>query len=426
VSARPLFEGSARAGSLSVFTDISDLKAAERALRQNMELLEQRVRDRTRELSVLYRVTAIASESLDLSAGLGRSLEEMLSAVESSAGAIHLLDETRQNLRLAAQQGLPSVLREELAEAPLDASLPGMAITRREPVVVQDSSSARGRSTLSYLGVPIRAGGNVLGVLSIYGGREERLTAEEVALLSSAADHIGVAVENARLRSRAEHAAAMEERERLAQDLHDSVTQSLYSLTLFTKVALELARRGDLARLEGNLLDATESAQQALKEMRLLVHQLRPSVLRQEGLAGAFRQRLDAVEKRSGVDGRLEVHGTGELSEPTELGLYLIGLEALNNALKHARASAVTMLLDTRAHEVRLEIGDDGRGFDLASAAESGGMGLNNMAERAGRLGGSCEIDTSPGAGTRVRVIVPRTEVRQELARSLPRRGVAG
>jgi PAS domain S-box-containing protein len=407
VSARPLFEGNVRAGSLAVFTDISDLKAAERALRQNMELLEQRVRDRTRELSVLYRVTAIASESLDLSAGLARSLDEMLSAVDSSAGAIHLLDETDQTLRLAVEQGLEPGLMTELEVAPVSTSLPGLAIQRREPVVVQDPADGDGRVAASYLGVPIRAGGSALGVLSIFGGREERLTAEEIAVLSSAADHIGVAVENARLRQRAEHAAAMEERERLAQDLHDSVTQSLYSLALFTKVALELARRGDLERLESNLLDATESAQQALKEMRLLVHQLRPSVLRQEGLVGALRQRLEAVEKRSGVDGRLEVDGMQELAESTEMSLYLIGLEALNNALKHARASTVTVRLRFAPDAVHMEIEDDGRGFDLHAAADCGGMGLTNMAGRAARLGGSLDILTSQGAGTRIHVTAP-------------------
>jgi PAS domain S-box-containing protein len=131
VSARPLFEGSVRAGSLAVFTDISDLKEAERALRQNMELLEQRVRDRTRELSVLYRVTAIASESLDLAAGLTRSLEEMLSAVDSGAGAIHLLDETDESLRLAVQQGLEPTVLAELETAPVSTSLPGLAVVRR-------------------------------------------------------------------------------------------------------------------------------------------------------------------------------------------------------------------------------------------------------------------------------------------------------
>jgi PAS domain S-box-containing protein len=407
VSARPLFEGSARAGSLAVFTDVSDLKAAERALRQNMELLEQRVTDRTRELSVLYRVTAIASESFDLPAGLARSLDEILSAVESDAGAIHLLQDGSETLRLAAQHGLEPDLRAELEETPVRASLPGLAIMRREPVVVQNPTGYGGGSAASYLGVPIRAGGNVLGVLSIYGGHEHRLTAEEIALLGSAADHIGVAVENARLRRRAEHAAAMEERERLAQDLHDSVTQSLYSLTLFTKVAVELARRGDLERLESNLMDATESARQALKEMRLLVHQLRPTVLRQEGLVGALRQRLEAVEKRSGVDGRLQVEGTGEVPEAVEMGLYLIGLEALNNALKHAKASLVTVQLCFAPEAVRLEVSDDGCGFDADRAHHCGGMGLAHMAERAARLGGSLEIVTSPGAGSRIEVVVP-------------------
>jgi signal transduction histidine kinase len=364
------------------------------------------VRDRTRELSVLYRVTAIASESLDLAAGLARSLEEMLSAVDSGTGAIHLLEEGGETLSLAAHQGLGADSGTESGMTPVEGSLPGLAVIRREPVVVHEPSGGESGSA-SYLGVPIRAGGSVLGVVSIYGGQEERLTAEEIALLSSAADHIGVAVENARLRRRAEQAAAMEERERLAQDLHDSVTQSLYSLTLFTNVALELARRGDLDRLESNLVDATESAQQALKEMRLLVHQLRPLVLRQEGLAGALRQRLEAVEKRSGVECRLDVEGLQEIDEATEVSLYLIGLEALNNALKHARASTVAVHLVFTRDAVSLEIKDDGRGFDPDAVVDGGGMGLTNMAERAAKLGGSLEIEARPGAGTKIRATAP-------------------
>jgi signal transduction histidine kinase len=149
-----------------------------------------------------------------------------------------------------------------------------------------------------------------------------------------------------------------------------------------------------------------EIAQQALKEMRLLVYQLRPLVLKREGLVGALQQRLDAVEKRAGVDARLLVEGPLELPASVEEGLYRIAQEALNNALKHAAPRAVTLRIDVTEDRVGLEVVDDGQGFDPAGVEGSGGMGLTSMRERAERLGGSLSVRSAPGHGTTVRVEV--------------------
>jgi signal transduction histidine kinase len=294
-------------------------------------------------------------------------------------------------------------------DAPADSGLPGWVIEHGEPLVVQDvphdpraPQAAVESGLTSFIGVPIRGGGDILAVLSLFGETEQQPRVEEVALLGSIADQIGVTIENARLRRLAEQAAVLAERERLAQDLHDSVTQSLYSLTLFTKAASELARRGELERLRDRLSDIGESAQQALKEMRLLVHQLRPSVLRQEGLAGALQRRLEAVEKRSGLRAELWVEGRPELPEGVEVGLYHIALEALNNGLKHALASAIVVHLRILEEKVELEVVDDGKGFDPNTASEEGGMGLTNMQKRAEKMGGLLAVLSSPGAGTRI------------------------
>jgi len=147
-----------------------------------------------------------------------------------------------------------------------------------------------------------------------------------------------------------------------------------------------------------------EISQQALKEMRLLVYELRPLVLRREGLAGALQQRLDAVEKRAGVDARLLVDGEVELPASVEEALYRIAQEALNNALKHAGASNVTVYVRGHNGNVELEVVDDGAGFGLSAASEDGGLGLTSMRERTETIGGELKVVSAPGEGTRVRV----------------------
>ena len=257
-----------------------------------------------------------------------------------------------------------------------------------------------------YVGVPLRAKGQVLGVLSVVGKRGRAFTEEEITLLIAIADGIGTALENARLRRQAEQLAVMRERERLARELHDSVTQSLYSLTLLAEAGQRLAGSGQLPRVQEHLLRLGDIAQQALREMRLLVYQLRPPILAQEGLVGALQRRLDAVERRAGVEVELRAEPIGSLPESLEEGLYGIAQEALNNALKHAGANKVQVLLRRDEQSVMLEIIDDGQGFDLNTTAEGGGLGLTSMRERAEALAGTLTLQSEPGQGTRVTVCI--------------------
>jgi signal transduction histidine kinase len=223
------------------------------------------------------------------------------------------------------------------------------------------------------------------------------------------ADQAALAIENARLRRQVEQAAVREERGRLARELHDSVTQSLYSLTLFAEATRHMAGE-DSEQGRDALIDRItrigEIAQQALKEMRLLVYELRPPALADEGLIRALRGRLEAVEGRAGIETRFVVGDLITLPPEVEAELYRIALEALNNALKHARASQVTVSLRCEDDRVALEIRDDGIGFDPAIGRESGGVGLRSMAERAARMGGTLDIDSTPGGGTAVTVRV--------------------
>jgi PAS domain S-box-containing protein len=378
-------------------------------VQRHAEELERRVADRTRELSAMYEVMAIASQSLDLETMLAQSLERVLEAMKSSAGLIHLLDQEKEVLHLVVHRGVPPDLVDEIKSLPAQNGLARWIIERSEPLVVPDITAdpqmnfAARVSAQTYVGVPIRAGGQILGVLSILRrATQPQFDAEEVALLTSIADQVGAVVDSAQLHQLAEQAAVLEERQRLARDLHDSVTQSLYSLTLLTETSRRAAQAGDLESVESYLGRLGEVARQALKEMRLLIYQLRPPVLEREGLVGALQQRLDAVEGRAGVETRLLVGEDVQLTAPVEDALYRIALEALNNALKHAAATSVMVWIHTAGERAGLEIADNGRGFDPAAVRDRGGMGLINMQERAEKLGGTLTILSVPGEGTRV------------------------
>jgi PAS domain S-box-containing protein len=206
----------------------------------------------------------------------------------------------------------------------------------------------------------------------------------------------------------AEIKSAIEERQRLARDLHDTVAQTLYSMTLLAEAVRRMASAGDLNQVQAYASRLGETAQQSLKEMRLLVYEMRSSVLEEQGLAKAIQNRLDAVEKRSGIDVHFQTNLDGKLPEPLEQGLFYIVSEALTNSLKHANATAVNVVMCVDGtDEVAIEISDNGRGFDLSAAEEGGGIGLNSMKERAEKLGGGMKIVSELEQGTRVLVRVP-------------------
>lgn len=208
----------------------------------------------------------------------------------------------------------------------------------------------------------------------------------------------------------AEELAVTQERSRLARELHDSVTQSLHSSTLLAEAGQRLISSGDIERARRYLIRLGEISQHALREMRLLVYELRPLELRGIGLVGALQQRLDAVERRSGVEVQLSIEEELELPRSIEEELYRIAVEALNNALKHANPSRVTVTLRKKekgANQcIELSLMDDGIGFDLDTKAGEGGLGLISMKERIENLGGKLTILSTPGEGTQVKACV--------------------
>jgi signal transduction histidine kinase len=204
----------------------------------------------------------------------------------------------------------------------------------------------------------------------------------------------------------AEALAIAQERNRLARELHDSVAQTLYGLTLQAEAANRKLSAGQLEAVADDLRFFRDSAQQTLLETRLLIFELRPPILDEVGLATALQTRLEAVESRTGLNYQLDLVGVARLPSRVETGLYRITLEALNNILKHAQASQVTLSLRQNGERIRLEIGDDGVGFD-SEAPLPRGYGLQGMRERAEQLGGSFNLRSEPKVGTTIIVETP-------------------
>jgi signal transduction histidine kinase len=264
----------------------------------------------------------------------------------------------------------------------------------------------QGSQTRSELIVPISVKGNVIGVLDIQSDQMHKFDRTDLELMQSLANQAGVAIENARLYEQAKRVAVLEERQRLARELHDSVTQTLYGMSLYAQAAVGQLALGNLEQVAENLREIQDTSQEVLAEMRLLIHELRPPVLEQDGLVGALQARLSAVEGRAGLKTMLKSDLAGRLPAAIEEGLYRIAQEALNNALKHARAHTITISLSQNEKRVTVEIADDGAGFEPEQVKGQGGMGLPAMQERAAALGGRLEVISKPGAGARVVVEV--------------------
>jgi signal transduction histidine kinase len=261
--------------------------------------------------------------------------------------------------------------------------------------------------TRSELVVPLRLGERVIGTLDVHNSKVNAFTEEDKLVIQSLGDQIAIAIENAYLYDQSKALAILEERNRLARDLHDSVTQSLYSLVLLTEGWRRMLGTPAEVQADEYLHRIGEIALQALKEMRLLIYELRPPDIEHEGLVGALQKRIDAVEKRVGIEARVIMEDFIELSTPVEDGLYRIAQEALNNALKHAEAKKITVRIYTEKEMIVLEIADNGRGFDPNMNDNLGGMGVINMRERALMLQGSLTIQSILGEGTRVIVRAP-------------------
>jgi signal transduction histidine kinase len=264
----------------------------------------------------------------------------------------------------------------------------------------------------SFLGVPIVSRGDVIGAFYLTEKRgAPAFDATDQALIELLAAHAAIAITNARLYERSRELSIVSERNRLALELHDVVSQKLFSLILTAEAAATLLGRepADAAAARTQVTRVGELAREALDELRSLILGLRPPELSRDGLAGVLRKEAEVLARLHGVPIELE---TGSGTQPAtdaqrDSAILRIADEALHNALRHSGASRIVVRLDGGEGSAVVEVSDDGAGFDPGEARlRSRHLGLTSMEERARELGARLEIISAPGAGTKVRLVL--------------------
>ncbi|MBI5952328.1 MAG: GAF domain-containing protein [Chloroflexi bacterium] len=394
-------------------------------IRDLINSLEQRVQERTHELREANTALEQRALQLETSAQVGREITSILDIdvllnrvvelIQDAFGYYHvqifLLEQDTRQFVMGASSGSRTSQRQRLDfggnsihnEAAQSGKIQLVRDTRKHPNFSFDEELPETRSELV---IPLKIGSRVIGTLDVHASKADAFSEEDMLVIQSLGDQIAVAIENANLYNQSKKLAVLEERNRLSRELHDSVTQSLYSLVLFTEGWRRMLKKGNGKTVEEYLGRIGEIAQQSLKEMRLLILELRPPLLEQEGLVGALKKRLDTVEKRVGIEARVVMEDFIEIPPLVEEELYWIAQEALNNALKHARATQETVRIFAQDDAIVLEVADNGKGFSVRTVEKAGGMGMSNMRERARKIDGVLTVRSNLGKGTIIKVIV--------------------
>jgi len=401
---------------------IANILATAIARQQAYDLLGRRVEERTSELRMLLDITHDAAATLDLQPLVGLILDRVKEVVDYTGAALFVLDDSGEGLNLLRYQGpIPQhtlAYRWSLATHPHAHEV----VTRARPVIINDVYSDHplaeafrraSKSDLgelrsdwgSWMGVPMMLRDRVIGMLSVEIDQVNAYTGRHAELLLAVADHAAMAVENARLYERARGLAALEERQKLARELHDSVSQALFGIGLGARTARALLDR-DPSKVADPLDYVVSLAEAALTEMRALIFELRPDALQQDGLVGILDKQAAALAARHKLNIETDLGSEPDATLEVKEALYRIGQEALHNAVRHAHATTIWVRLNQAGQGLTLEILDNGVGFD-PEGSFPGHLGLQSMRERAARMGAVILVESAPGEGARLQVIVP-------------------
>lgn len=376
--------------------------------------LEQRVVDRTQELTTLFDITMLAGEAVALPEVLEPAIQRIAQTINCQAVCIHLPSASGETLTLVAQRGLSRQELDQMRSIPASPQLAELLEQTQKQSLVSSIShlpeyvpdAFRLAGYQAFYASQLRARGKTVGFLSAYRSGDTAFSLSQIALLVALADQLGIAVENHNLQRQTKEMAILGERQRLARELHDSITQSLYSQTLFARAGRYALEDGETDKVDEGLRQLESYSLATLKEMRLLLFQLRPFTLKDMSLQEAIEQRFEDVERRLGIRATCNLDSDCEFEEDTLTELYRVVMEALNNALKHANASRVTVELHgTLPDAVQLIVTDDGAGFEVEQVRA--GMGLRTMRQRVEQIRGRLTINAAPGEGTQVIIDLP-------------------
>ena len=395
------------------------------ALEAERNQLERRVAERTKELSQLLEVAKTISLTLDLQAFMAIVLQSLQEVIPFDVGAIWELLAENQLRELSSYGSEAADLSSHSVwtyDPQQDSHLREMMTTHR-PVVIGDIYATDARSVAhrqrwmringgvpesvrATIYAPLVSHDLVKGYLVLHSATADFFDEPKVALVQAFASQVAISLENALLHEQKVYAAAMAERSRLARELHDSVSQALFGVVLGTRTAIQLSGNSPSSEAMAYVLKQSEAA---LAEMRALIYELRPESLETEGMISALRRQATALSARHNLEVDLELDSEEPLLPiKTKEALYRIGIEAVQNTIKHALATQVKMTFHVTPQEVLLQVQDNGRGFDL-TVPTPGHFGLIGMRERAENLGAQFGLQSAPGQGTSIQIRIPLT-----------------
>lgn len=396
-------------------TDISRRKQAE-------EILEQRVAERTQEIERrrhvaegLRYILATLNSDKSLHATLEYTVAQACRLLDADACALYQFQDETGAIGIRAVNNLsPEFFRR--AEFSIGETEDGKTVLHQSLLTISDIAAQVPRTVegqakqallLEYgynalLAVRLMIKDRLFGGITLYYTRPREFSAEDAQLAVNVSDHAALAIENARLRERAQQAAVVAERGRIARDLHDSVTQTLFSAKLIAEVMPTLQQQNpeEAVRRAEELRQLTRGA---LAEMRTLLLELRPATLAQVAIDELFRQLVDAASARARIP--IDLHIVGDETLPTEVKtvFFNIAQEALNNIVKHARATQAAVHLSLQPDHIALTVLDDGVGFEPFAVTPEH-LGLTIMHERVSEIGAALVIDSQPDEGTQISV----------------------
>jgi PAS domain S-box-containing protein len=391
-------------GVILVFRDVTERREAQLA-----ELKQRTLAEALRDTALALTSTLKRDDVLrHILANIGRVVPHDFAdilLIENDGAAVIVGNHGYEQNGFSEMGSQMVGLRMEIARMPL---LSQMSETG-QPVVVPDTRQLAGwqnpldkGAVRGLVGAPVIIQGKVAGFLLLSSRQPDFFTEESARNLATFANQASIAIQNADLYVQAQHLAVLEDRQRLARDLHDAVTQTLFSANLIAEVIPRMWTRDPHKALERlQLLHQLTSG--ALAEMRTLLVELRPSTLMNTALKDLLTQLTDAVRGRKHINVRLKVEGQAELPPDVHMIIYRIAQEALNNVMKHSAASEVEVSLLVSEARVELTVQDNGKGF--ATSESYSGIGLGSMRERAADIGATLDITSAPGEGTRVRAV---------------------
>ncbi len=390
-------------------------------------MLETRVRQRTQELERRRAVAdglrdtlAILNSSRQLDEILAHIVDQASSLLFADAAAVYSLEDGSLSPVLKAHSGITdeqiqwaarlaqestasgSMLEFEVGHADGNDSMPDARRTHLS-TVERPTRNPAGHLLLesgyqAMLSVPLLVKGAIYGSLMLYYSEPRKFSPEEIELATMVGDQAALAIENARLRAHAERIAVTAERNRIARDLHDSVTQTLFSATVIAEVLPKIWAR-DRKESERRLAELRQLTRGALAEMRTLLLELRPATLIEVGIGELLRQLTESAIGRARLPIGLSVDGDASLPPDVKIAVYHIAQEALNNVAKHARATSASLSLSCTDDRLLLRVQDDGRGFALDTVTAEH-LGLTIMRERAESIGAHLDIASVVDHGT--------------------------